>query len=62
VLQKEYRDVVNSNLKEIQRRHVELMEIDKIKSERLRKRFANTLKAYGISASIIADVIAEITG
>lgn len=51
---------MKSNLKEIHRRHVELMEVDKIKSERLRKRFICTLKAYGISPSTIADVLAEL--
>ena len=36
------------------------MEIDKITSERLRKRFIETLRAYGISNNVIADVLAEL--
>lgn len=59
-LQKEYHKVVECKRYDIHRRHVELMEIDKITSDRLRKRFIETLKAYGISNNVISDVLAEV--
>lgn len=59
-LQKDYHNIVERRRYDVHRRHVELMEIDKITSERLRKRFIETLRAYGISNSVIADVLAEL--
>ena len=58
-LQKDYHNIMEARRYNVHRRHVELMEIDKITSNRLRKRFVQTLKAYGISANVISDVLAE---